>query len=258
MTPVVITAVIGLAVAVLVGIATFGLGVSYRRKVAEVEIGSAEEEAKRILNDALKAAENKKREILLEAKEETHRSRAECDRDIKERRSEIQRQEHRLQQKEESLDKKLDNIEQKEERLAQKSKDIDALREKLSRQHEEQMHELERISGMSVEEAKKILLQNVEEEVRHEMAIMVSDLETKARDEAEQNAKNIIGLAIQKYAADLVSETTVLLVKDVGIRIRISLSTCIAGIKHLVIHSLVMSLIVQSRIADHVILRDEA
>lgn len=213
MTPIIITAVIGLVVAALVGIATFGLGVSYRRKVAEVEIGSAEEEAKRILNDALKTAENKKREILLEAKEETHRNRAECDRDIKERRSEIQRQEHRLQQKEESLDKKLDNLEQKEEKLAQKSKEIDVLKDKLSRQHEEQVHELERISGLTAEEAKKCLLQNVEEEVRHEMAIMVKDLETKARDEAEQNAKNIIGMAIQKYAADLVSESTVSVVQ---------------------------------------------
>ncbi|HOA54960.1 MAG TPA: ribonuclease Y [Clostridiales bacterium] len=201
---------IGLAIgAVIASFISFRIGYNRRKIDAEAEIGSAEQESRRIINEALKTAESKKREALLEAKEEVHRSRIELDREIKERRSEIQRQERRLVQKEETLDKKVEAIEQKDELLNRKLKEIQVTQEKTAELHRQQLEELERISGLSIEEAKQYLLRNVENEVRHEMAVLVKELEAKAREEAETKARDIIATAIQKCAADHVSETTV-------------------------------------------------
>jgi len=201
--------IIGLIIAVIASFISFGRGVEARKRKAEAEIGSAEQEAKRILSEAQKAAEGKKREALLEAKEEIHRSRVELDREIKDRRNEIQRLERRLLQKEETLDKKVEALEQKDELLNKKTKEVQAIQERIEELERKQLEELERISGLSVEEAKQYLLRNVENEVRHELAILVKDLEAKAKDEADRKAREVIASAIQKCAADHVSEVTV-------------------------------------------------
>lgn len=200
---------IGLVIAVLASFITFRKGYSKRKKDAEAEIGSAEQESKRILSEALKGAESKKREALLEAKEEVHRSRIELDREIKERRNEIQRQERRLVQKEETLDKKVEALEQKDEALNRKTREVQAVQEKIAEVQKRQMEELERISGLSIEDAKQYLIRNVEDEVKHELAILVKDLEAKAKEEADRKARDIVACAIQKCAADHVSEATV-------------------------------------------------
>ena len=201
---------IGLVIgAVIASFISFRKGYNRRKSDAEAEIGSAEQESKRIVNDALKSAESKKREALLEAKEEVHKSRMELDREIKERRNEIQRQERRLVQKEETLDKKVDSLEQKDEILNRKTKELQAAQERMAELQKKQLEELERISGLSVEDAKQYLIRNVEDEVKHEMAILVKDLEAKAKEEADRKARDIVATAIQKCAADHVSESTV-------------------------------------------------
>jgi len=187
----------------------FRLGINYRKKIAEAEIGSAEQESKRILSEAQKAAEAKKREVLLEAKEEIHRSRMDLDKEIRERRNEIQRSERRLVQKEETLDRKLEALEQKEETLNKKVKEIHEQEQKVNEIFVKQLNELERISGLTVDDAKEYLLRNVESEVKHEMAILIKELEAKAKEESDRKAKEIIACAIQKCAADHVSEMTV-------------------------------------------------
>ncbi len=202
----VIVAIVALVLGIVAGF--FG-GSTHRRKVAEAAIGSAEEEAKRIVADAHKAAQNKKKEALLEAKEEIHKARVEADKENKERRNEISRQERRIQQKEETLDKKTEALEKKDEKLNEKMKELDVQKEALEKVRVQQMEELERISGLTAEDAKQFLLKNVESEVRHEAAMMIRDIESQAKEEAEKKAKNIIGLAIQKCAADHVAETTV-------------------------------------------------
>lgn len=187
----------------------FRRGIEHRKQKAEAEIGSAEQEAKRIVSEAQRVGEGKKREILLEAKEEVHRSRVELEREIKDRRNEIQRQERRLVQKEETLDKKVETLEQKEEILNKKTKDAQALQEKIAELQKRQLEELERISGLTVDEAKEYLLRNIENEVKHEAALLIKDIEARAKEEADRKAKDIISCAIQKCAADHVSETTV-------------------------------------------------
>ncbi len=199
----------GLILAILAAFIAFRLGISYRRKIAEAEIGSAEEQAKRIVADAKKAAEGKKREALVEAKEEIHRNRVEYEKEVRERRNEINRQERRIQQKEETLDKKTEALEQKEEQLAKRNRELDVEKEELKKLKETQIELLEKISGLTAEEAKEYLLKNIESEVRHETAMMIKDIETQAKEEADKKAKNILGLAIQKCAADHVAETTV-------------------------------------------------
>jgi ribonuclease Y len=201
--------IIGLIIAVIASFISFGRGVEARKRKAEAEIGSAEQEAKRILSEAQKAAEGKKREALLEAKEEIHRSRVELDREIKDRRNEIQRLERRLVQKEETLDKKVEALEQKDEILNKKTREVQAVQDRIEELEKKQLAELERISGLSVEDAKQYLLRNVENEVKHELAILVKDLEAKAKDEADRRAREVITGAIQKCAADHVSEVTV-------------------------------------------------
>ena len=201
--------ILPLAGFILGAVIFFIVGMAYRKRVAEREIGSAETEATRILNEAIKSSESKKREMLLEAKEEIHKSRTEHDKEIKERRSELQKQERRLQQKEESLDKKLDAHEKKEDELAKKVQQIAAQQEEVDRIKKSQLDLLEKISGLTQEEAKKYLLDNIESEVRHETALKIKEIEAQMKDEADQMAREVISIAIQRCAADHAAEATV-------------------------------------------------
>ena len=187
----------------------FAAGILYRKKVAEKQIGSAEEEAKRIINEAIKGGENKKREMLLEAKEEIHKSRSEYEREVKERRAEVSKQERRLQQKEEALDKKIDLHEKKEDELAKKIAAIDKKQEEVDSLKRSQMEVLEKISGLTQEEAKAYILKGVEENVRHETAMKIKEIEAQMKEEPDQAAREIIATAIQRCAADHAAETTV-------------------------------------------------
>ena len=187
----------------------FLLGIRYRKRVAEKEISSAEEEATRIINEAIKGGENKKREMLLEAKEEIHKSRSEYEREVKERRAEVSKQERRLQQKEEALDKKIDLHEKKEDELAKRIAAIDKKQEEVESLKRSQMEVLEKISGLTQEEAKAYILKGVEENVRHETAMKIKEIEAQMKEEADQTAREIIATAIQRCAADHAAETTV-------------------------------------------------
>jgi ribonucrease Y len=180
-----------------------------RKNVAEKSIGSAEEEANRIVANATKDAESKKREAVVAAKEEVMHIRNEVEKESRERRAEVQRQERRLLQKEESLDRKVETLERKEENLHRKEADVEKLREDLQNLNGKQQAELERLSGLTSEEARQLLLSNIEDEIKHEAAIMIKEIETQAKEEADKRAKNIISLAIQRCAADHVAETTV-------------------------------------------------
>ena len=161
------------------------------------------------MDDAEKDAETSKKEIVLEAKEEVHKLRAELDREIRDRRNEVQRIERRLLQREELLDKKVDALEQREEGINRKQKEAQKIQEDVQELYKKQVLELERLSGLSSEEAKQLLLSDIEKEIKHEAAMMIKDIETKAKEEGERKAKEIISLAIQKCAADHVAETTV-------------------------------------------------
>lgn len=204
-----ISAVVAVAIAIIVYIMASKAGYEKRRKEAEAAIGGAENEAKRIVEDSKKAAESKKREILLEAKEETHKLRLEFDKEVKERRSEISRQERRIQQKEENLDKKTDAIEAKDEKLTKKMKDLEAKEEEIVKLKEQEIETLEKLSGLTAEEAKQYLLKDLESQIRHEAAMLVKEVEQQTKDEAEKRAKNIVASAIQRVAADHAAETTV-------------------------------------------------
>ncbi len=202
--------IILLVVVVLILMAlAFGMGALFRKRIGEREIGSAEEEAKRILNEAIKSAESKKREALLEAKEEIHKNRAEYEREVKERRAELSKQEHRLLQKEEHLDKKTDAIDRKNELLTKKISEVEAQQEEVQRLKNSQMEVLERISGYSAEEAKALLIDSLASEVTHEQAVKIREIEAQFKDEAEERAREVIALAIQRCAADHASEITV-------------------------------------------------
>ena len=187
----------------------FAAGVLYRKKVAEKQIGSAEEEARRIINEAIKGGESKKREMLLEAKEEIHKSRSEYEQEVKERRAEVSKQERRLQQKEEALDKKINLHEKKEDELAKKIAAIDKKQEEVDSLKRSQMEVLEKISGLTQDEAKAYILKDVEDDVRHETAMKIKEIEAQMKEEADQTAREIIATAIQRCAADHAAETTV-------------------------------------------------
>ena len=202
----IILIVVGMVVS---GIAFFLIGMIYRKKVAEKEIGTAEDEARRILNEAIKSAESKKREMMLEAKEEIHKSRTEQEREMKERRADLQKQERRLQQKEEAFDKKLDAHEKKEEELSKKLANVAATQDEVNTIKRSQLEMLEKISGLTQEEAKNYLLQNIESEVRHETAMKIKEIETQLKDQSDQLAREIIATAIQRCAADHAAEATV-------------------------------------------------
>ena len=195
--------------AVVVGLAGGAVGYLVRKNVAEGKIATAEEQAIRIVQDAEQTGEAKRKEIMMEAKEEIHRLRSEMERENKDRRNDLQRQERRLLQKEENLDRKIESFERKEEKLASKEQRLNAAQEKADAMLEKRQVELERISGLTSDEAKQELLQSLEEEVKHESAMMVKDLEQQAKDEADRKAREIISLAIQRCAADHVAETTV-------------------------------------------------
>ena len=198
-----------LIVAAVCSVVFFGAGMQYRKKVAESEIGQAENEARRILNVALKGAESKKKEALLEAKEEAIQLRAEAERELKERRTEALQQEKRLAQREATIEKRSETLEQKEEKVTQRLKEAETLKEEIESVKQQELEVLERISGLTLEQAKEFLLQNVESELKHEMALRVKEYEQRFREESEERAKEIITLAIQKYAADVVAEVTV-------------------------------------------------
>jgi len=188
------------------GIAT---GYYIRKLVAESKIGAAEELAARTIEEANKEAEARKKELLLEAKDEIHKYRQENEKEIRERRREIDRLERRILQKEEVIESKANNIERKEQVLLEKEKEIEKCKQDLQIVLTRQLKELERISGLTFEEAKQLLLSNVEEQSRQDIALLIKAIEAEAKEEADKRAKNIITLAIQKCAADVVSESTV-------------------------------------------------
>lgn len=209
MSPTLIVVVSAVAAGLICGIIAFFLGVSHRKRQAETVIGSAEDEANRILSDALKNAEAKKKEAILEAKDEIHRLRAESEKENKERRSEVQRQERRLAQKEESLDRKLENYEKKEEKLQQKLKEADQHMAEIEDLKVAQRDMLKKISGLTVEQAKAQLLHELEEDLVHDKAMLVMNYEQQIKEEQETKAREIIASAIQRCAADHSSESTI-------------------------------------------------
>ncbi len=202
----IIVTILAVIIAVIIGA---GAGYTARKRSAEAQIGSAEAEAVKIVSDAEEKAEARKKELMLEAKEDIHRLRQELDRDTKERRNEISRQERRVVQKEENLDRKLESVEKKEEQLARKESRIDKTQQAVDEMHAKQKTELERISGLTSDEAKNILMAETEEELKHEKAVKIKEYEQQTRDEADKKARDILSIAIQRCAADHVAETTV-------------------------------------------------
>ena len=203
-------AIILIVAAAVLGIAIgFFSGMTYRKKVAEREIGSAETEATRIINEAIRSGESRKKEMLLEAKDEIHKSRTEYEKEVKERRAELSKQERRLEQKETTLDKKTEAFEKKEEELAKKLAAVAQTQEEANRLKEAQMQTLEKISGLTQEQAKSHLLKSVEEEVRHESAMKIKEIEQQLKDDADEKAREILSTAIQRCAADHAAEVTV-------------------------------------------------
>ncbi|MBQ3094348.1 MAG: ribonuclease Y, partial [Clostridia bacterium] len=211
--PVWVAAVIGVAAlvvgAVVAALIAFKQGIEHRRREAEAAIGSAEAEAERIRKEANDAASRRKKEMLLEAKDEIHRLRNEAERENKERRKDIQRQENRLQQKEEALDRKIENYEKKEEQIAKKQKEIDDRLSDVENLKKGQFEMLERISGFTVEQAKEYLLNSLTEELTHEKARAINEIEAQFKEEADARARALISQAIQRVAADQVTESTV-------------------------------------------------
>ena len=197
------------AIAVVVAILAFIMGSVHRKRTAEATIGSAEDEARRILNDAMKNAEAKKKEAILEAKDEIIRSRTETEKELRERRSEVQRQEHRIQQKEEAIDRKVENLEAKEEKLAERVKVVEERLKEAEQLKKSQFDMLEKISGYTMEQAKAQLLNMLDGELQHEKAMKIADYEQQLKDEADSRARELISMAIQRCAADHSSEATV-------------------------------------------------
>ena len=212
--PIGIAIVVSILLTLLVSVpVTAVAATNYRKKVVEAKLGNADEKAREIIDEALKTAETKKREALLEAKEETIHAKNELDKEIKERRAEAQRYERRVQQKEENIDKKADAIEKKEASLASREESLARQREEIAKLNEQRLQELERISGLTSEQAKDYLLKIVEDEVKHEAAVMIKEVESRAKEEADKKAKEYVVTAIQKCAADHVSETTISVVQ---------------------------------------------
>ena len=194
---------------VLTAAVFFAVGVAYRKKVGEREIGSAETEATRIINEAIRSGESRKKEMLLEAKDEIHKSRTEHEKEMKERKAEISKQERRLQQKEDTLDKKSDAYERKEEELNRRLAKVAETQAAADEIKQQQQQTLEQISGLTQEQAKEYLLKSVESDVRHESAMKIKEIEQQLKDEAEDKAREIISTAIQRCAADHAAEVTV-------------------------------------------------
>jgi len=196
-------------IAVVIGLLGIGGGYFIRKMIAEAKIVSAEEAARKIVEDAKRESDAKKKEALLEAKEEIHKLRNELERENKERRIELQRLERRLVQKEENLDRKLDALEKRDDSLNRREAELEKSQEKITELYAKQLAELERLSGLTSEEARNLLLANIEDEIKHESAMMIKEIETQAKEEADKRAREVISLAIQRCAADHVAETTV-------------------------------------------------
>ncbi len=202
-------ALIALGTAVVSIAIGFACGIAYRKRVGEREISSAEAEATRIINEAIRSGESRKKEMLLEAKDEIHKSRTEHEKEVKERRAELTKQERRLQQKEETLDKKAENFEKKEEEMARRLEEVAKVKEETEAVKKAHLATLEQISGLTQEQAKQLLLENVEQEVRHDTAMKIKEIEQQMKDECDEKAREILSIAIQRCAADHAAEATV-------------------------------------------------
>ena len=198
---------------IVTAVLTYFITTAYHKNVANAKIGNAEDRAREIIDEAVKTAETKKREAMLEAKEESIRVKNDLDKEVKERRAEIQRSERRVVQKEENLDKKLESIERREAGFAAKEEEINKQKAQIAKLNEERLQELERISGLTSEQAKEYLLKTVEEDVKLDTAKLIKEMENKAKEEAEKKAKDYVVTAIQKCAADHVAETTISVVQ---------------------------------------------
>ena len=210
MLQIVIAVIVTLIVAVPV---TMAIANAYHQKVSDQKLGNAEERARAIIDEAVKNAETKKREALLEAKEESLRTKNELDKEIRERRAEIQRNEHRIMQKEENLDKKLEAVEKKEAGFVAREEEINKQKAEVAKLNQQRVQELERISGLTSEQAKDFLLKTVEEDVKLDAAKLVKESVAQAKEEANKKARDIVVTAIQKCAADHVAETTISVVQ---------------------------------------------
>ena len=204
-----VTIIIAIVVGVVCLAAGIGIGIAIRKKTAEREIGSAEMEATRLINEAIRAGESRKKEMLLEAKDEIHKSRTEHDKEVKERRAELSKQERRLEQKEATLDKKTEAFERKEEELAKKLQKVAETQAQADAIKQQQMETLEKISELTQEQAKQFLLESIEQDVRHEAAVKIKEIEQQLKDESEDKAREIISTAIQRCAADHAAEVTI-------------------------------------------------
>lgn len=205
-----ITLIIAVVIAIIIaGVVSWFLAITYRKKVYEAKIGSAEETAREIKNEALKAAEATKKEAMLEIKEEKLKTQNELEKEAKEQRSELHRYEQRVLSKEEALDKKAGTLEKKENKLNAKEAELDKLRAQAEEIHQQKLAELEKISGLTSEQAKEYLLKSVEEDVKHETAVMIKEMDARAKEEADKKAKEYVVTAIQKCAADHVAESTI-------------------------------------------------
>ena len=198
---------------IVTAVLTYFITTAYHKNVANAKIGNAEDRAREIIDEAVKTAETKKREAMLEAKEESIRVKNDLDKEVKERRAEIQRSERRVVQKEENLDKKLESIERREAGFAAKEEEINKQKAQIAKLNEERLQELERISGLTYEQAKEYLLKTVEEDVKLDTAKLIKEMENKAKEEADKKAKDYVVTAIQKCAADHVAETTISVVQ---------------------------------------------
>ena len=206
--------IIGVILALAVSIpATFVMTSNYRKKQMDLKIGNAEEKARAIIDEALTVAEAKKREALLEVKEESIKTRNDLEKEIRDRRNEVQRNERRVQQKEEAIDRKTDALERKEQSLSSKEESLRKQKEEVTRLTAERIQELERISGLTSEQAKEYLLKTLEEDVRHDSAVMIKEIEAQAKEEADKKAREYVIGAIQRCAAEHVAESTISVVQ---------------------------------------------
>lgn len=205
--------VIAVVAALVVGVIAWFAAIAYRKKVYEAKVGTAEVKAREIIDDALKTAETKKREALLEAKEESIKTKNELERESKERRAEILRYEKRVLSKEEAIDKKAETLEKREAKMTAKEAELDRLRGEVENARQHQLQELEKISGLTSEQAKEYLIKSVEDEVKHETAVLIKELENAAKEEADKKAKEFVVAAIQRCAADHVAESTISVVQ---------------------------------------------
>ena len=207
---------IAIAVVITAVVASFiaaKAAISYHTKLVEAKIGNADDKAREIIDEALKTAETKKKEALLEAKEESIRTKNELEKEAKDRRAEVQRYEKSVQAKEDAADRKLESLEKKESKLVAREQELEKIRTEVEQSHAKQLAELEKISGLTSEQAKEYLIKTVEDEVKHETAVMIKDMESRAKEEADKRAKDIVVTAIQKCAADHVAESTISVVQ---------------------------------------------